>query len=77
MAARCLSLDLMARVEEADKVNGALFASWKSCFEQRSTKMALWSLLVTQLNGAYPMDLIIRMITGEQYTASIRWVPRL
>jgi hypothetical protein len=56
----------MARVEVDTSVVGSWRLSWNNCFEQKSTKMARWSLLVTQLNGAYPMALIVVIIDGEQ-----------
>ena len=47
-------------------------ASLKSLSVHISTKIALWSLLVTQLYGEYPIDLMDDISAGEQNTASIR-----
>ena len=69
----CLSLERITRVAVSDISR----ESWKSCFELKSTKMAQWSLFVTQLNGEYLIDFIVGMIVGEQKIASILWEPRL
>ena len=69
IASLFLLFDLIARVLLAMDL-GLSCESWESCLEHTSIKIAWWSLLVTQLKGAYLIDLIIVTIVGEQKIAS-------
>ena len=59
-----------------EREDGFSCESRNNCFEQKSTKIARWSLFVTQLKGAYPIDLIMGKTGGEQKIASMRCDPR-
>ena len=75
MLVRFLSLDRIALVAE-ERESWFSLESWNNCFEQKSTKIARWSLFVTQLKGAYPIVLIMGRTVGEQKIASMRCDPR-
>ena len=73
IATWCRSLDLIPR--KCGDGSGHVVCP-KSAFPSKSITIALWSLLVNQLNGLYPMDLMCNTTEWEQSIESIRFEPR-